>query len=241
MTVSLLIARRELGAYVRSPLGAVIISVALLLHGFLFYVFALSKTELLSGQMLSRFFYYASGVTATAALFLSFRLISEERQTKTFALLSTSPVSDSQIVLGKFLSAVTMVSLLTVLSLYMPVLLYVSGKVSVGHIAVGYLGLILIGAASTSIGLFASALTKSQVVAVILGAVFLVVFLLLWTIAKRTEPPLNGYLAALSFHHMNFRPFQQGILRLRGVVYYLVVTYVFLLAATKALEARRWR
>lgn len=241
MTATWLIARRELGAYVRSPLGAIVISVALLLNGVLFYVFALSETDLRSGQMLAQFFYYASGVTAAASLFLSFRLIAEERQTKTFTLLSTSPVSDLQIVLGKFVSAVVMVSLLTVLSLYMPLLLFVSGKVSVGHIAVGYLGLFLIGAASAAIGLFASTLTRSQVVAVILGAIFLVMMLLLWTVAKRAEPPLSDYLSGLSFHHLNFRAFQHGILELRGVVYYLVVTYVFLLASTKVLEARRWR
>ncbi len=236
----LLIARRELGAYVRSPLGAIIISVALLLNGILFYVFALSKS-LKSGEMLAQFFYYASGVTAAAALFLSFRLIAEERQTKTFTLLSTSPVSDVQIVLGKFVSALAMVTLLTLLSLYMPALLYVEGKVSVGHIAVGYLGLFLIGAASTAMGLFASTLTRSQVIAVILGALILVVMLVLWTLAKQAEPPVSDYLAALSFHHLNFRSFQYGILELRGVAYYLVMTYVFLLAATKVLEARRWR
>ncbi|MEN9581357.1 MAG: hypothetical protein RJA70_4366, partial [Pseudomonadota bacterium] len=134
-----LIARREIGAYVRSPLGAIVISVALLLNGILFYVFALSQ-EMKSGEMLGHFFYYASGVTAAASLFLSFRLIAEERQTKTFTLLSTSPVSDAEIVLGKFASALFMVSVLTLLSLHMPVLLYIQGKVSLGHIAVGYLG-----------------------------------------------------------------------------------------------------
>jgi ABC-2 type transport system permease protein len=237
---ALLIAKRELSAYSRSPLGAVIIALTLLLNGILFYVDSLSE-RLLSGEALAKFFYNASGLTAAAALFLSFRLIAEERQTKTFTLLNTSPVTGAEIVLGKFLSAFVMVCLLTVLSLYMPALLYVSGKVSLGHIAVGYVGLFLIGAASTAVGLFASSLTKHQVIAIITGAALLAVLFVVWMLAKVTDEPVNDFLAGLSFHHLNFRGFQLGILELRGVVYYLAVTFVFLLASTKVLEARRWR
>lgn len=240
MSAALLIAKRELTAYSRSPLGATIIALALLLNGILFYVDSLSD-RLVSGEALAKFFYNASGLTAAAALFLSFRLIAEERQTKTFTLLNTSPVTGAEIVLGKFLSAFSMVCLLTVLSLYMPALLYVSGKVSLGHIAVGYVGLFLLGAASTAIGLFASSLTKHQVIAIITGAALLAVLFVVWMLAKVTDPPVNDFLGALSFHHLNFRGFQLGILELRGVVYYVAVTFVFLLASTKVLEARRWR
>ena len=235
-----LIAKRELLSYSRSPLGSVIIAVALLINGILFYVDSISQ-QLLSGEALAKFFFNSSGLTAIAALLLSFRLIAEERQTKTFTLLNTSPISGAEIVLGKFVSAFVMVALLTVLSIYMPILLYVTGKVSLGHIGVGYVGLFLIGAASTAIGLFASSLTKHQVIAIITGAGILALLFVMWMVATVTEAPLNDYLGGLAFHHLNFRSFQLGILELRGVVYYLVVTYVFLLAATKVLEARRWR
>jgi ABC-2 type transport system permease protein len=240
MTRVWLIARRELSAYSRSPLGAVIIAVTLLINGILFYVDSISQ-QLLSGEALAKFFYNSSGLTAVAALFLSFRLIAEEQQTKTFTLLNTSPITGAEIVTGKFVSAFVMVSLLTVLSVYMPLLLYFTGKVSVGHIAVGYLGLFLIGSATTAIGIFASSLTKHQVIAIILGAGILALLFVMWMVATVTDAPLNDYLGGLAFHHLNFRSFQSGILELRGVVYYLVVTYVFLLAATQVLEARRWR
>jgi ABC-2 type transport system permease protein len=235
-----LIAKRELSSYSRSPLGAVIIAVALLINGILFYVESISQ-QLLSGEALAKFFFNASGLTSIAALLLSFRTIAEERQTKTFTLLNTSPITGAEIVLGKFLSAFTMVVILTVLSVYMPILLYVTGKVSLGHIAVGYVGLFLIGAAATAVGLFASSLTNHQVIAIITGAGILALLYVQWMVATVTDAPLNDYLAGLAFHHLNFRSFQLGILELRGVVYYLVVTYVFLLAATKVLEARRWR
>jgi ABC-2 type transport system permease protein len=176
-----------------------------------------------------------------SSLILSMRLIAEERQTHTFTLLNTAPVRDWEIIAGKYLSALGMVALLTVLTLYMPALIFVNGKVSVGHIAVGYVGLLLIGSATISIGLFASALTKSQVVAAIVGTAILAALILLWMLASAVEPPLNKFLAALAFHHQNFQPFQQGILELKGVAYYSVITYFFLLSATKILEARRWR
>ncbi|HTM46096.1 MAG TPA: ABC transporter permease subunit, partial [Polyangiaceae bacterium] len=172
MSKALLIARRELLAYVRSPLGAVIIAGALLLDGILFYWQALSQ-KLLSAEALARFFYNTSGVTMVAGLILATRLIAEERQTSTFTVLNTAPIRDWEIVVGKFISALGILALLTALTLYMPALLFVNGKVSLGHIAVGYLGLILLGGACVSIGLFASSLARSQVVAAIVGAAIL--------------------------------------------------------------------
>lgn len=240
MSPALLIARREMHAYVRSPLGACIIAGALLVAGILFYWQGLTQ-KALSADVLSEFFYFTSGVVMGASLILAMRLIAEERQTNTFTLLNTAPVRDSEVVLGKFLSAFGMLFVLTALTLYMPALIFVNGKVSIGHIAVGYAGLLLLGAATISIGLFASSLARSQVVAVIVGAAILVPLLVLWVLARAVDPPFNEFVSALALHHENYRPFMRGILQLQGVVYYLVVTYFFLLGATKILEARRWR
>jgi len=237
---ALLIARREIGAYVRSPLGAIVIAGALLIDGIYFYWKGLTD-KLVSAQVLSEFFYGASGTTMIAGIVLAMRLLAEERQTGSITLLNTSPIKDSEIVLGKFVSAFGVLALMTLFTLYMPLLIFVNGKVSVGHIVVGYSGLLLLGAASLAIGLFASAVAKSQVVAALLGALILAPLVLLWAVAKAVDPPLNRVLSSLAIHHENFRPFMNGILELDGVVYYLAVTYVFLLAATKTLEARRWR
>ena len=136
MSRALLIARRELSAYFRSPLGSVVIASALLLDGILFYWRSLSQ-RLLSGEALAEFFWWTSGVTITAALFLSMRLVAEERQTGTFTLLNTAPLREWEIIVGKYLSVFAMVGILTALSVYMPLLLLVNGKVSFGHILVG--------------------------------------------------------------------------------------------------------
>ncbi|HEX3597101.1 MAG TPA: hypothetical protein VHU80_18465, partial [Polyangiaceae bacterium] len=104
MSKALLIARREMGAYWRSPLGSVIIAGALLIDGILFYYWGLSQ-KMLSAEVLSEFFYAASGITMASSIILSMRLVAEERQTHTFTLLNTAPVRDWEIVLGKYLSA----------------------------------------------------------------------------------------------------------------------------------------
>jgi ABC-2 type transport system permease protein len=240
MKQSLLIARRELYAYIRSPLGAIIIAGALLLDALLLYWSGLSAGKP-SAEVLQLFFYNTSGVTMAAALFLSMRLLAEERQTGTMTLLNTAPVRDSEIVAGKFLAAFGMITVMTALTFYMPLLIYVTGKVSVGHILVGYVGLLFLGAAATAISLFASSLARSTVVAVIVGAALLAVIILQWAVARAVDPPLNKFLAAIALHHENFRPFMNGILQLSGIAYYVAITYFFLLCATKVLEARRWR
>ncbi|MDX2055248.1 MAG: ABC transporter permease [Polyangiaceae bacterium] len=235
-----LIARRELNAVVRSPMGAIIISVTLLINGLLFYNMVLTE-KLLSGQVLEQFFYYTSGPMMLAAVALSMRLLAEERQNGTVTLLNTSPISDRDIVLGKFLGALVVLAVMVLFTLYMPALIFVNGKVSIGHIAVGYLGLLLLGAAVLSIGLFASSLTRHQIIAVVIAAAILVPWLVLWKVAQLVDAPVNKFLNGFALHHQNFRTFQTGVLRLDSVVYYVAVTYFFLLAATKVLEARRWR
>jgi ABC-2 type transport system permease protein len=237
---ALTIARRELYAYLRSPLGSAIIAGALLVDGILFYFDSLDQKRL-SAQLLTQFFYDSSAATMIAGLLLAMRLLAEERQSGTITLLNTAPIRDRDIVLGKFLSSFGMLTLLNLLTIYMPLMVYVRGKVSIGHIAVGYLGLILLGAAVTSIGLFASSLARSQVVAAIIGAAMVGAFILLWVVARAVDPPFNTFFSGLALHHENYRPFMNGTLQFDRVAYYLMITYFFLLAATKVLEARRWR
>jgi ABC-2 type transport system permease protein len=241
MSAALLIAGRELRAYLRSPFGYIVAAATLLIDGLLFEGYALGAEPRLSADVLFDFFYFASGTTMTAAVLLSMRLIAEERQAGTLVLMNTAPVRDSEIVLGKFLASFAFVTLLTVLTAYMPLLILVNGKVALGHVLVGYLGLVLLGGASVAIGLFASALAKTQVLAAILAAGMLVTMLLLWLVARVTDPPLNAFLAASALHNERQSAFMRGLLRLDNVVYYVTVTYLFLLAATKTLEARRWR
>lgn len=241
MSTALLIARREFGSYFRSWMGPVLIAGALLVDGLWFNFNNGLDKKLLSGQVLTQFFYNTSGVTMIAAIVLTIRSLAEERQSGTLVLLNTSPVKDRDIVLGKFLAAFGVLAITTLLSVYMPAWIFVHGKVAIGHVVVGYVGLLLLGAALTSIGIFGSALASSQMVAVVISTVIAAVFVLLWMVAKATEPPLNQFLSSLAVHHENFRPFMNGILLPSGVVFYVLFTFAFLFASIKVLEARRWQ
>lgn len=234
--------RRELGEYVRSALGYAVAAVVLLVDGLLFYVQALGPAagERLSGEVLARFFFNTSGLIVIAAVALSLRLIAEERQSGTITLLRTSPVRDWEIVAGKYLSALAFLGGITLATIYMPLLVMVNGKISLGQVAVGYLGLVLLGAACLAIGVFASALTRHQLLAGAVGAAITAAMFLFWPLSHMLEPPLAGVFAALAIHARHFQGFEVGVLHMRDVVYYLAVAYFFLLLATKAMEAKRW-
>jgi len=234
--------RRELTAYLHSALGWIVAAVTLLLNGVLFYTEALGPAagQHLSTEVVARFFFNASGLVVIAAVALSVRLIAEERQTRSIALLRTSPVSDSAIVLGKFLAAFVFLGGITLLTLYMPLLVMVNGRISIGQIAVGYLGLLLIGSAVLAMGMLATALTRSYLLAAALGAAITGGMFLLWHLSRALAPPLSRLFAGLALHAIHFQGFEIGVLHLRDVFYYLAVTYFFLLVAIKIMEARRW-
>jgi ABC-2 type transport system permease protein len=217
-------------------------AVTLLLGGVLFYAEALGPTagRGLSALVLDRFFYNMSGLVVIAAVPLSVRLIAEERQARSIALLRTAPVSDAQVVLGKFLAAFVFLGGVTLSSLYMPLLIMVNGRISVGQLVVGYLGLFLISAAVLAIGLFATALTRSYLVAAAVGASLTGAMFLFYQLSFVVDPPISRVLRGITIHAGHFQGFQIGVLHLRDVVYYVAVTYFFLLLATKVMEAKRW-
>lgn len=241
MRATSIIFRRELGAYFRSPIGWVIAALVLFVQGLLFQSQALGAGKNLSAVVLSQFFMWASGPTVVAAIALAMRLVAEERQNGTIMLLNTSPVRDVEIVAGKFLAAYAFLTFITLLSVYMPLLILVRGKISFGHVAVGYLGLLLIGGASLAIGMFGTAMTRHQLVAAVVAGVIVGALYLMWPLSQVVDPPLKDVVAALSFHVRHFSPFMQGTLHLRDVAYYLALMYFFLLLATKMMEARRWQ
>jgi gliding motility-associated transport system permease protein len=241
LSATLLIARRELGAYFRSMTGYVIAGLVLLIDGLLFNAFVLSAGEMFSAEVLANFFYISFGTTVIASVFISMRLIAEERQTGTLVLLTSSPVHDWEIILGKYLSALAFLAIITLATVYIPGLIFVNGKVSIGHLAAGYLGLLLVGSATLAIGVFGSALARTQVLAAIISGVIVVAVLIAHLLARVTDRPLKDMFMALALYARHYPPFQIGTIHLRDVVYYVVVTYMALFAAIRVMEARRWK
>jgi ABC-2 type transport system permease protein len=236
-----LIVRREMASYFRSTRGYVIAALILLIDGLLFNVFAIGSSARYSTDVLSDFFFFSSGVVMIASLFISMRLVAEERQSGSLPLLTTSSLSDGEIILAKFLSGYLFLAILTLATIYLPLFIFQNGKVSLGHIFAGYLGLLLVGGASMAIGTFGSAISNSQVVAVVSAAAILVVMLLQWMLARVVEGPLGDVIGYLSLHDKHFRPFMQGTISIKDIVFYVSVTVFFLLLARNSLEGRRWK
>jgi ABC-2 type transport system permease protein len=236
-----IIFRRELGTYLRSPFGWVIAAILLLIDGILFQGYAMSG-EQLSAVVLERYFYYASLMPLFGGVLLSFRLLSEERQNHSMVLLNTSPVRDSDIVLGKFFAALTFLAFVLLLSIYMPLLIKVNGKITGAQIFVGYIGFLLLGAATLAIGLLGSALTRQQLIAAVISAFMVTVMCFIHLIANKTDPPMREVLEQVDLWWVHFQyGFMKGVLNLKDVIYYLAATYFFLLLSIKTLEAKRWQ
>lgn len=234
-----LIARRELAAYFTTWMGYILLAAALLIEGLLFNSYAIGDSPKFSADVLRDFFYFSSGVGMVVAVLLSVRLLAEEKQAGTIVLFYTSPISERQLVYGKFLSAFIMYTILQVISLYLPALIFLEGKVSLGHLAAGYLGLLLLGAAVLAIALFASTIASNQLMAGVLAAAITVTFLVLWLVSYRVDAPFRDILSYMSVHNERFRPFSIGVLHTRDIIYYLSMSCFFLEASIKTLETRR--
>jgi ABC-2 type transport system permease protein len=239
---TLLIARRDLASYLHGYVGYVIVAAALFIIGVLFQGWALGGTARYSHEVLEDFFQYTSFIINVVAILITMRSLAEERQLGTDVLLQSSPISDVQVVAGKFLAAVGFLAILLALTIYMPALIFVHGKVSLAHIATGYLGVLLMGSASAAVGIAASSMFKAQLPAGLLAGVVVGTLIAGWKLADVSEPPFGAIFSYLAYWDKHFhQTLEQGRLHLRDVVYYLSVSFVFLLSATKVLEGRRWQ
>ncbi len=241
MKVVALLVRRELASYFNTGWGWVILTFVLLIDGLLFNAFALGGNERYSADVLQDFFYFSSGTTMIAGILLTMRLLAEERQTGTVVILETAPIREGEIVLGKFLGAFAFLAIVTVLTGYMPALIFVNGKVSIAQILTGYLGLLSLGAATIAIGTFGSALARNQLLAAVLGAVLLVLMLLGWLVGQITEPPFSEIFSYVAIFDRHFQPFMEGRINVEGLVFYASICFAFLLLSTRTLQVRRWR
>jgi ABC-2 type transport system permease protein len=239
---SLLIAKRDLGAYVSSVSAYIIISALLLLNGGFFHAFALGRDDArFSHEVLEDFFYLNWGFAVATAVLLTMRSFADETAQGTESLLRTSVLSDGAVVLGKWMAAMGMVLAYVFLTAYMPALIFVNGSVSFAHIGVGYTGVILAGAVASAIGVFSSALFRNQIASgIVAGVIAVYMSVLAWMIADILAPPFSDVASYTALFNHHFVPFMEGRLSTSSVVYHLTLTAGFLFAATHVLHSRRW-
>jgi len=239
---ALLVARRDLGAYLGSMSAYVIIAALLLLNGLFFHAWALgSESARYSHEVLEDFFYLNWGFAVATAVLLTMRSFADEAAQGTETLLRTSVVSDGAVVLGKWLAAMGMVSIFVVLTVYMPGLIFVNGKVSITHVTVGYSGVLMAGMVASAIGVFCSALFRNQIASgIVAGVIAVYMSVLAWMVAEIVAAPFSEIAAYTALFNQHFVPFMEGRFALSSVVYHLSLTAGFLLAAAHVLHSRRW-
>lgn len=238
MTVVWHICRRELKSYFQSALAYFILSITFSLT--FLWAYAFIKQESSSSEAMQRIFYMLSGTTMITGVLISMRLIAEEKMQGTIELLFTSPISELQLVVGKFTSAVIFLAIQAIVTLPIPLLVVFYGGSNWGHAFSGFVGVLLIGSATAAMGTFYSSLTKVQLLAALMTAANLIFFLLLGSFSPYIDQPLKSVLRELSFY-VHFMDFEKGVIAVKHIVFYFSIIIFYLYAASLSLTARRWR
>jgi ABC-2 type transport system permease protein len=242
------IAEREYKLYFSSPVAYMITAIILLVLG-IFFTLAVANALNPMNQFVPdvrHTLYPLAVLLMLATPAVTTRLLAEEQRMGTIELLLTAPVRDWELVVGKWLGAYLFMLTIVALSLIFPFVLHqmIDPGIDQGILITGYLGLILLCAALTAIGVWISSLFSSQIAAF---ATTMGVLILMWWIISpitQTMGPANSMGELVSYLDLAqhyFQNFVMGIVDLRDVVYFLSITALGLFLGTMSVETRRWR
>jgi ABC-2 type transport system permease protein len=249
----LAIAGKELRSYFSTPIAYIVIGFFALLFGYFFYAMLIifnqqSQIGGLEGggptdinqQLIRPLFLNASVIMLFVLPLITMRTYSEEKRSGTIELLLTSPLTDFEIIMGKFLGAMALYASMLAITLIHMVLLFSYGNPEWRVVVTGYIGLLLMGGCFISVGLLISSMTKNQIVS---GMITFAVFLLLWVvnwIASFTGPTTQSVLNYLSITE-HFDDFTKGILDTTHLVYYFSVISFGLFLTARSVDTERWK
>jgi len=225
--------KKEFSSYFVSPIAYIVIAIFLLVTGWFFFA-----TFFLVGQAnLRNFFSLLPIIFSFVIPAITMRLVSEELNIGSYEILMTMPVTLTDVVLGKFLAAVAFVIAMLVPTFTYPVTVTALGQLDWGPVVGGYIGAVLLGAAFSAIGLFASALTRNQIIAFIVGMAVCFILTLIDKMLFFLPRSMLGVLAYLGadFHFQNI---SKGIIDSRDIIYFLSVGFIGLFAAYLALREK---
>ncbi len=249
--------KKDFVSLFRSWTGVFATSAFLLIAGIFFTFFLLAYSQLsmeaarqayegIQGLNLTRFvmgaFILNLGVLFLfIAPLLSMRCITEEKKTGTLELLYTYPLSDLEIVLGKYLSLLAQLALLFLPTLtYLGVLRVLGIKVDLGVVGAGVIGFFLLGATFLALGMFYSSLTENQIASAGLSFLTLMGLWILEWVAGFLPRPWSRWLN-LASPFFNFRDFPLGVIDLSSLTYFLCAIALFFFLTLRAVETRNWR
>lgn len=229
---------RELISFFHSPMAYIFLVVFVVVNSFFFtnIFFKVGQSDLRT----------LFNIIPTVYLFfvpaICMGLIAKEDSMGTMEVVSTLPITESQLVLGKFFSALVLIFIgLLFTSVQFFTLVQTATNIDYGALFSGYLGLLFVGAAYSSIGIFASSISKDQIVAFIVGVFFVVVFYLMDKTILFFAPPFMAstiqYLA-IDYHLGNI---SRGVIDSRNIIYFLSIISFFLFITVRILESRKWK
>ncbi len=255
MSNILAIAHKELKSYFASPIAYIVIGFSAILFGWFFvnllYYFDRMSLQAGIGQggpetvnvnemLISPLFLNVSVILLFTLPLVTMRTYAEEKRSGTIELLLTAPLTDIQIVVGKFLGGLVLYAAMLGVTVFHIAFLFAFGNPEWRPVATGYLGLLLMGGCFLSLGLFVSSLTKNQIVA---GMITFALFLLFWVInwiASFTGPTTQAVINYLSItEHLN--DFTRGVIDTKHLVYYLSFIAFSLFLTVRAVDSERWR
>lgn len=234
---------RELRAYFLSPLAYVVAFFFLAINGFLFAMLVTQLTQpgAPPGSPMGYFLGSTWLILVGLGTFLPMRLFSEELRSGSIEVLMTAPITEGQVVAGKYLAALSFFAVL-----WVPTLAYAGiaaryGEIQWGPVASGYLSILLVGALYLAVGTFASAMTKSQLIAAIVTFAILIVLFLVGYLGQFVSA--EGWKNVFSYLDANAHMDElgRGVVDTRRLVFYVSLSWFFLFLTGRALEDRKWR
>ncbi len=229
------IAGRQFRSYFNGPVAYIVICIVMLTLGFFFW-----KTFFLFGRASAReMFRWLSLILVFALPALTMGLLAEEKRTGTIELLITMPVTEAQVIVGKFFGVLGLYAILLLLTLPYPMSVSTLGDLDWGPVWSGYLGLFLQGSAVLALGLMASSWTANQLIALFVALTLSVFFWVLDKLLALLPSAAASALEWMSFDY-HFQSMARGVIDLRDLLFFFSVTLFALAVAFRALESRRW-
>ena len=225
--------RKEFRSYFVSPIAYIVISIFLLVTGWFFF----ATFFLFDQATLRNFFSLLPIVFSFVIPAVTMRLVAEELNVGSYEILMTMPVTFTDVVIGKFLAGVAFVVAMLIPTLAYPITVSTVGQLDWGPVIGGYIGAVLLGGAFCAIGLFASALTRNQIIAFIFGMAICFVLTLLDKMLFFLPRSLLGILAYLGADY-HFQNISKGIIDSRDIIYFFSVCFIGLYGAYLVLREK---
>jgi ABC-2 type transport system permease protein len=246
--------RKELNSYFVSPIAYLLLTMFALIFGFFFwnslgiFVYYSLQSQMsgrgfpmnLNEQVIRPLLSNASVVGLFFIPMITMRLFAEEKRNGTIELLVTSPIGDVEVIVGKWLAAVTLYATMLLFTAINVAFLFRYGNPDWKPLLIGYFGLLLQAGALLAVGTFISTLTKNQIIA---GAATFAVCLLLWVLEwvggyeTATWAKVLAYMSVVT----HFESFAKGVLDLKDAIFYVSLTFLGLFLTARSMESLRWR